>query len=872
MSLRLSDDHVRDLDECVGKDLLAYVYYPEHGMRCFAYPQYLVEDDRVRPIDHSAFPDAGCLPTVVATGSSIETLRQTCGSIVVMRVNSTDIKLNYYYPQKEPHYYNAAINTTWARGRSLVEFDRLSKDRLSSRLVQVVSLRDDVPLDRPLAEPLALDDDAVPQTRQVVVRRHEDGSDKVYGPLECDSTLGGLVALSAPKENNLYIARLELASLASRLVLTDDQGMEVATFLLADELAERLPGASHTYDWVSDQDLRDALGRIAAATTDPGFTRAQVRALKAAVEKCDDETARIALDESRRRRLLGMLENYEDWSALPEEVKEGALSQADPQQLAEYVLSDEHFQAFYDKVIENDQIRGKVEQERAGYDAETKRHKAEAETARKEAQARTRELDDLNRDYERKRRELEAEVERQTTEARTERDALRQECDGLRAQVEDLNRSKTLVEDQIRGVVYDMGNETTVTRKVLESEMLRQVVSAITPRAASGHASDAAGSDAPAAPEQGRAGTPVPTPASPILPSEGSLADADVIDRLYDAIAVRPEREYSRNDVIDLLICLTQGYITTLAGLPGTGKTSLAGLLAGGLGLLNSQERRYCEVSVERGWTSYKDFIGYYNPLTHTMEKSDVAAFDAFALLDAEARAHKSPVAPYLFLLDEANLSSVEHYWSPFLKACDSFSREPTSLSLGASETLLVPAHTRFLATVNFDHTTEELSPRFLDRSWVIMLDPQTVDADDLALSPDALSFEDQEMLSYDKLVSVFGRGRTVPPDDQQAKLRSVVECFTKAEVPISSRSQRMMLDFVAAASLLMDTKAADTAYAPVDYAVAQKVLPLVNGPQDRMGPLVASLLEIGGLPLCARRLQRMQAMGDDSGYYQFFA
>lgn len=50
-----------------------------------------------------------------------------------------------------------------------------------------------------------------------------------------------------------------------------------------------------------------------------------------------------------------------------------------------------------------------------------------------------------------------------------------------------------------------------------------------------------------------------------------------------------------------------------------------------------------------------------------------------------------------------------------------------------------------FLATVNFDHTTEELSPRFLDRSWIITLEPSRIDDEtdeDLSNAEDMISFQ----------------------------------------------------------------------------------------------------------------------------------
>ena len=67
-----------------------------------------------------------------------------------------------------------------------------------------------------------------------------------------------------------------------------------------------------------------------------------------------------------------------------------------------------------------------------------------------------------------------------------------------------------------------------------------------------------------------------------------------------------------------------------------------------------------------------------------------------------------------------------------FCALCDSFRGGSFELSLGGNHSFKVPSYLRFIATVNFDHTTEELSPRFLDRSWVVTLDPQALDLDDL--------------------------------------------------------------------------------------------------------------------------------------------
>lgn len=116
----------------------------------------------------------------------------------------------------------------------------------------------------------------------------------------------------------------------------------------------------------------------------------------------------------------------------------------------------------------------------------------------------------------------------------------------------------------------------------------------------------------------------------------------------YLITAIQKERpQYSRNLILNLLICTHQGFLTVFSGAPGSGKTSFCNLLGKVLGLtqfdrkIGEQEfmstaNRYIPVSVERGWTSKRDLIGYYNPLTRTFEESNRDVYDGLKLLDWE--------------------------------------------------------------------------------------------------------------------------------------------------------------------------------------------------------------------------------------------
>ncbi len=75
-------------------------------------------------------------------------------------------------------------------------------------------------------------------------------------------------------------------------------------------------------------------------------------------------------------------------------------------------------------------------------------------------------------------------------------------------------------------------------------------------------------------------------------------------------------------------------------------------------------------------------------------------------------------------LLDEANLSPIEHYWSAFMGMTDGEGER--SLMLG-QDRMQIPETLRFLATINYDGTTEPLSPRVVDRAPIIVLSPRDI-------------------------------------------------------------------------------------------------------------------------------------------------
>lgn len=328
-------------------------------------------------------------------------------------------------------------------------------------------------------------------------------------------------------------------------------------------------------------------------------------------------------------------------------------------------------------------------------------------------------------------------------------------------------------------------------------------------------------------------------------------------------------RQYSRQDVANLLISTQQSFITVVAGLPGVGKTSLVRLLSAGLGI----ESRLLEISVSRGWTSSRDLIGYFNPLTAKFQGSSTGFYDFVKQTHADQSSEDSNA---LVLLDEANLSPIEHYWSAFMGMSDNPSRGV--LRVG-NETFNLSKNIRFVATINYDNTTEPLSQRLIDRAPILLLGETNTSVhtelepfekrDGIAVYPsetmdlwfgnpsDDMSLTANDIRSLDEInqvCSVFNSGNGKPILLSPRKIDSVKR-YCKRAHPIM-RTERDNL--------------------ALDYAVSQQILPLIDGQGDAYRNRLMALhgvLEKNRLEISLKALNRIVEFGkQDLDSYNFFS
>ena len=332
-------------------------------------------------------------------------------------------------------------------------------------------------------------------------------------------------------------------------------------------------------------------------------------------------------------------------------------------------------------------------------------------------------------------------------------------------------------------------------------------------------------------------------------------------------IFARNNRKIEAHFLDNLLISVHQNTLTLLAGLPGTGKTSLAKLLVNTL----ASPEKIREVSVCRGWTSSKDLVGFFNPLTRRFTPSSTGVYSLLKQLDYECKNNLFSNSTFAYvILDEANLSPLEHYWSIFYNLTDSKVDEKNyfNLDLGGTEHINYTNNLRFIGTINYDQTTEELSPRVIDRANIIRLKPQDFNLDNLMyhdIKKVLLRYKDIqdffELLDFKSEVNIaFDNEREKVFEDIKAQ-------FKKLNIYISPSVEISIKRYCSVAKNIMHEE-----NKPLDYSIAQRLLPLINvqgtNSKQKLKDLQAMLPE-EKFSISANILKDIISLGEEGEIYE---
>lgn len=839
-----------DFKQYRGKNILAWLSYnanyedPYGGVNrvCYVYPRVLMKGADYDLVDPADFPTLGRIEVRIQGGDSAEDVYSDFGSLVNIRING-DPYLNY----DGKNMYSLKYNPQYGRASSEIWIETFSGKGFY-QIIDVNSSIDQLRSERSISEP----DHMVRTT--LILLRYEG---KLYGPFEYDTKEGTMILLGV-KDYQYSIGEYNAMTYNDDLLVIEDQDGEEAVILIPKTSIPTPEECSVRYDWISEKTLIDSF--IDSLRVENSYTREQVRQLKDTVQQLIESGDNVQFTEERIAKIQELLQGIEQKESCVKSIVQYALTDNNMKQSLAEEVANNYFDQIQNKVIEISSVQKHVDELKIQEAALQKNIAAlqESDKATKEAES---------EEDSQKVSELTQELESLRAENKTlsEKVDLREEIDKLISERDQLKSDRDKAKDSYNQQLIDnnelqkqfdstlkaFNDRATQTARILDSKLLDKILRGI--------------GDEPT--------VEVPVPFDGALLHKESMDYANIIGRVTDFIHNKAHRDATPNDVANYLICITQGFITTFAGEPGTGKTSLCNILAKALGLAtNAPQKRFVDIPVERGWSSHKDFIGYYNPLSKKMERSNGEVFDAFELMDSEYGCDSSKIAPFIILLDEANLSPIEHYWAAFLRNCDFTSVSNRSIPLGGVKSFKLPEHLRFLATVNFDHTTEELSPRFLDRSWVIMLEPTRID-DGVEEEIDNV----EDMVSFGDMRDAFSVAEDDVIDEViQDKWNAIQKVFRDHSLQIMPRNQKMVKNYCAVGCRCMERDTPATKYAPLDYAFSQKILPTINGNGENYRLLIEDLLKectMQNMPISAKHLERMKRIAESNmGFYQFFS
>ncbi len=211
-----------------------------------------------------------------------------------------------------------------------------------------------------------------------------------------------------------------------------------------------------------------------------------------------------------------------------------------------------------------------------------------------------------------------------------------------------------------------------------------------------------------------------------VEPKEVALEKKEKLEPLCDFETLKEKAApYGKDLLMALWLngCLPNS-LTILRGSPGIGKSRFA------VDLIPTD--RHHIVSVASTWRGREDLLGYVSPITGEFQPSSFCNF----LLKAEQKWREGDRKPFLVIFEEFNLSPPEFWFSDIMvRSQYPIDREAErTIELGGkppkewpqkegnASVWLSPA-IRFIATINTDHTTQNLSPRILDRATLIQME-----------------------------------------------------------------------------------------------------------------------------------------------------
>jgi len=250
---------------------------------------------------------------------------------------------------------------------------------------------------------------------------------------------------------------------------------------------------------------------------------------------------------------------------------------------------------------------------------------------------------------------------------------------------------------------------------------------------------------------------------------------------------------------------------------------------------------RKCFISVKSDWTDNNELLGFYN---HIEQIYHVPKFLEFLL-----SAKNNPEYPFFVILDEMNLSKIEHYFSDILSCSESRvligeKVEQEMIVLHNSTDQLITDNDQFehipsatdlptnlfiTGTINVDESTQTISPKVLDRSNVIEFNDVSLEV----YGGDEI--EDQKKYYLKEFPDFFGfeipnkKHYKILDDQIKSHLTSINAILKDYNLHFGYRVANEIALYISNAKKYIGDSM-DIQITALDHQLVQKVFPKLNG------------------------------------------
>lgn len=288
-------------------------------------------------------------------------------------------------------------------------------------------------------------------------------------------------------------------------------------------------------------------------------------------------------------------------------------------------------------------------------------------------------------------------------------------------------------------------------------------------------------------------------------------------------------------DVKRLYVSLKTRPFAILAGLTGSGKSSLTRTFAAAVGATTANQR-FRRVAVRPDWIDQSEVLGYVSPVSDHF----VPGWLSETVRDCE----HAPDRLHFVLLDEMNLAPVEQYLAEWLSALEEArsGSEDVRLRLYSpdlepknrddwSPQMALPDNLVIVGTVNVDETTRPLSERVLDRANVLLLNVKISNSHHESNGSPPPPWH----VGMTEWTDVCA---TEPSDIHHGFLVEVADILRGSNIGVGLRAHLELERFVANAEQILDPETA------LDWGIVQRIIPKIRGFKGHLVGTLGELLE----------------------------